>query len=110
MRRILQTHLPGGVRVSVFGSRATGRGLKPHSDLDLLIDSLEELPTMAIADVRHALAESNLPFAVDLLDRHDVGAEFLVRIEAEGLIELLSPPRQAHAAERPQPAQKSSEA
>lgn len=88
VRRILWTHLPSGVRVSVFGSRATGRGLKPHSDLDLLIDSPVELPLMAMADLREALAESDLPFSVDLLDRRDASAEFLARIEDEGLVEL----------------------
>jgi uncharacterized protein len=91
VRRVLRTHLPDGARVSVFGSRATGRGLKPHSDLDLLIDSPVELPIMAIADVREALTESNLPFTVDLLDRKDASAEFLAAIEFEGLVELIAP-------------------
>ena len=88
VRRILWAHLPSGTRVSVFGSRATGRGLKPHSDLDLLIDCPVELPLMAMADVREALAESDLPFSVDLLDRKDAGAEFLSRLEHEGTIDL----------------------
>ena len=90
--RILQAHLPQGARVSVFGSRATGRGLKPHSDLDLLIDSPAELPIAVLADLREALAESDLPFSVDLLDRRDAGAEFVSRIEAEGLLELRTLP------------------
>ena len=89
--RILREHLPRAARVSVFGSRATGRGLKPHSDLDLLIDSPVELPIAALAGLREALAESDLPFSVDLLDRRDAGAEFLSRIEAEGLCELRLP-------------------
>ncbi len=96
VRRILRTHLPSGARVSVFGSRATGRGLKPHSDLDLLIDSPVELPLMAMADVREALAESDLPFSVDLLDRGDASAEFLARLAHEGMVELrLLPAKQA---------------
>lgn len=86
--RIVRAHLPHGARVSVFGSRATGRGLKPHSDLDLLIDSPVELPTAMLADLRDALAESDLPFSVDLLDRRDASADFLSRIEAEGLLDL----------------------
>ena len=49
VRRILWTHRPSNVRVSVFGSRATGRRLKPHSDLDLLIDSLVELHPLPTA-------------------------------------------------------------
>ena len=89
VRGILQAHLPGGTRVSVFGSRATGRGLKPHSDLDLLIDSPLDLPLRAVADVRHALAESDLSFTVDLLDRRDAGDEFLARLARQGLVEWL---------------------
>lgn len=88
VRSILLTHLPSGARVSVFGSRATGRGLKPHSDLDLLIDSPATLPLAAIASLREAFAESNLPFSVDLLERCDASAEFLSRITNEGMFEL----------------------
>ena len=91
VRHILRTHLPTGTRVSAFGSRATGRGLKPHSDLDLLIDGPGELPLVTIADLREAFAESDLPFSVDLLERCDASAEFLSRIEDDGMVEL-SPP------------------
>lgn len=88
VRRILLAHLPRGARVSVFGSRATGRGLKPHSDLDLLIDNPHELPLAVIAELREAFAESNLPFSVDLLERRNASPEFLSRIEDEGMVEL----------------------
>ena len=88
VRRILQAHLPGGASVRVFGSRATGRGLKPHSDLDLLIDSPEELPLAVMGDLREALAESNLPFSVDLLERRDASDEFVSRLAALGMVEM----------------------
>ncbi len=77
--RILSTNLPRYARVRVFGSRATARGLKPHSDLNLLIGSPHELPLAAIAELREAFAESNPPFSVDLLKRCDVSAAFLSR-------------------------------
>ena len=96
VRRALGSHLPRGARVRVFGSRATGRGLKPHSDLDLLIDSPVELSLAALASLREALAESNLPFSVDLLARVDASAEFVAQIEREGMIEL-SPLPTEHA-------------
>ena len=86
--RILGTHLTSGTRVSAFGSRATCRGLKPHSDLDLLIDSPVELPLMVLADIREAFAESDLPFSLDRLERSDASAEFLSRLEQEGMLEL----------------------
>jgi predicted nucleotidyltransferase len=89
VRHILARYLPPGAKVSVFGSRATSRGLKPHSDLDLLIDSQAALPLLALADAREALAESDLPFAVDILERKDASEEFLARLDAQGMIPLL---------------------
>ena len=92
IRRILGTHLSSGTRVSAFGSRATGRALKPHSDLDLLIDSPLELALMTMANLREAVSESDLPFSVDLPDRRDASAEFLALINSDGVVELtLSP-------------------
>ena len=88
VRRALGSHLPRGARVRVFGSRATGRGLKPHSDLDLLIDSPLELALMTMADLREALSVSDLPFSVDLLDRRDASPEFLTQINSVGVVEL----------------------
>ena len=57
-------------------------------DLDLLIDNPHELPLAAIAELREAFAESNLPFSVDLLERRNASPEFLSRIEDEGMVEL----------------------
>ena len=88
VRRILWRHLPSGTRVSVFGSRATARGFKAHSDLDLLIDTPVERPLIVLANLREALAESDPPFSVDLLDRRDASAEFLAQIELGGMVEL----------------------
>lgn len=96
VRRILWQHLPVNTRVLAFGSRATGRGLKPHSDLDLLIESPAALPTATLANLKDALAESSLPFAVDLIESRDCSAEFLARIRSEGWVEL-SPPPAEHA-------------
>ena len=81
VRTILSRHLPAGARVHVFGSRATGHNLKPHSDLDLLIDYPTELPLASVAALRDALTESNLPFSVDLLERRDASAEFLASVD-----------------------------
>ncbi len=88
VRRILRTHLPEEARVTVFGSRATGRGLKPHSDLDLLIESPEAVPLAVMADLRDALTESDLPFSVDLVERRDASDEFLASIARSGLVEF----------------------
>jgi predicted nucleotidyltransferase len=86
---LLRQHLPLGSRVRVFGSRATGLGLKPHSDLDLLIEAPNELPMSVIGDLREAMAESALPFSVDLLQARDASEGFLAKANQLGMIELL---------------------
>lgn len=88
LRHILATHLPEDAKVSVFGSRATGLGLKPHSDLDLLINSPRKLALLVIADLREALAESSLPFSVDLLLAEDAEPRFLAQIQGKGMVDL----------------------
>ena len=88
VRRILWSHLPIGARVIVFGSRATGRGVRALSDLALLIDSPVELPLIVLPDVREALAASHLPFSVDLLERRDAGTKSLTQLEPGGMTEL----------------------
>ena len=50
LRHILASRLPVGVKVQVFGSRATGIRLKPHSDLDLLIVGPDKLPLLLQGD------------------------------------------------------------
>ena len=90
---ILRRWLPQAARITVFGSRATGVGLKPHSDLDLLVDTPVPLPISALADLREAFSQSNLPFAVDLLERRDATPEFLAGIATAGSCQMGVPAR-----------------
>lgn len=57
-----------GVPVWAFGSRVHGRNLKRYSDLDLALLTQEPLSLDALAELRDAFAESDLPFRVDLVD------------------------------------------
>ena len=95
VQQVLRRWLPSSARAIVFGSRATGIGLKPHSDLDLLLETPAPLPLAALADLREAFSQSDLPFAVDLLERQDATPEFLARIAAAGSCPLALP---GHAA------------
>ena len=72
---ILNRHLPPGVSVSVFGSRADGTP-KPWSDLDLVLSGDGALPLAVIAALREAFDESALPWKVDLVDRASVDEAF----------------------------------
>jgi predicted nucleotidyltransferase len=84
---ILRHHLPAGSHIMAFGSRATGRRFKPHSDLDLVVDAPTIPSILALADLREALAESTLPFHVDLLWLRELDPAFIDLLKAEGLVE-----------------------
>ena len=88
LRHILASRLPVGVKIQVFGSRATGIRLKPHSDLDLLIVGPEKLPLLLLGDLREALSESGLPFSVDIVEARYAEPEFLASLEQLGTFEL----------------------
>jgi len=88
LRGILKTHLPPDASVHAFGSRASGIGLKAHSDLDLLVGGQGKLPLRDLANLREALTESNLPFSVDILEARDAEPKFLLRLKRIGLVEL----------------------
>lgn len=60
---LLRKHLPGATAWA-YGSRARWTA-KPHSDLDLAVFP-DPRQAAAVADLREAFEESNLPFRVDL--------------------------------------------
>jgi type I restriction enzyme S subunit len=64
--RILDAHVPDR-QVWAFGSRVNGTA-KAFSDLDLAILGETPVPADALADLKDALRESDLPFKVDVID------------------------------------------
>ncbi|MXW72151.1 MAG: hypothetical protein F4Z74_11940 [Acidobacteria bacterium] len=64
---ILKKHLPHGVKVWVFGSRAEWT-TKDSSDLDLALESDGPLDTRTVMALELAFEESLLPFNVDVVD------------------------------------------
>jgi type I restriction enzyme S subunit len=81
---IIARHLPGGVSVRVFGSRAKWSA-KPHSDLDLAVKGKGPLPSPMLGDLTEALSESDLPFRVDVVDWHSVTPSFQAVIDRDGV-------------------------
>ncbi len=75
VHRVLAAHLPRGVRVGVFGSRAGGEP-KPWSDLDLVLEGEQALSLAVQAELAEAFDESALPWKVDLVDRKAIDAAF----------------------------------
>jgi type I restriction enzyme S subunit len=75
VKDILREHLPRGVKVWVFGSRAEWT-TKDSSDLDLALDGDEPLDSRTVMALELAFEESLLPFSVDVVDLHRVDEAF----------------------------------
>ncbi|VAX09560.1 hypothetical protein MNBD_GAMMA26-348 [hydrothermal vent metagenome] len=84
VRRILRAFVPEQ-RVFIFGSRATGNQLKPHSDLDVLIQVEIPLPLRQKRQLTEAFDESSLPFKVDVLESTELDSSFLQAVTQEAL-------------------------
>ena len=72
---VLQRHLPAGVKVWVFGSRATWE-TKDSSDLDLALEGDGEIPPRSLSALEAAFEDSDLPFAVDIVDVNRIDERF----------------------------------
>ena len=79
---ILRAHLPAGFRVWVFGSRANWT-TKDSSDLDLAVEGAGRLDYKAMVGLEVALEESDLPYAVDVVDLNAVSPEFKRIVEGQ---------------------------
>jgi len=81
VQSILRSYVPDS-KVYVFGSRATGKAGR-FSDLDLVVEGKTELGLLAMAELKDAFRESNLPFRVDVLDWLSISDAFRKRIKHE---------------------------
>ncbi len=79
---ILRTHLPAGVKVWVFGSRATWT-TKDSSDLDLAVEGDASLDHGVMVGLEIAFEESDLPYTVDVVDLNLVDARFKQIVEMQ---------------------------
>ena len=83
VRAILRTHAPHH-RAYVFGSRvvlnaADKKRLKPHSDLDLLLEGPRLKLHQAFA-LKEAFSESDLPMRVDTVAANDLPDAWDIRV------------------------------
>ena len=74
LQSLLQQYVPG-VTVWAFGSRVNGNA-KPHSDLDLVLQTASAIPQQQLFALQDALEESDLPIKVDVLDWQQISPEF----------------------------------
>ena len=89
---VLRTNLPKRTKVSVFGSRATGKARR-YSDLDLAIDAGRKLTLDELAALTEAFSDSDLPYRVDLVDWQDIDDRWrqIIASERVALIEDAPP-------------------
>lgn len=73
----------------IFGSRASGKNLKPFSDLDIAIQSSNKISMTTLAKTLEEFAASDLPFKVDLIDLQSISEEFKKNIKMD-MIEMHS--------------------
>ena len=84
LKKILQAFAPEGRKVVLFGSRATGLRLKPHSDIDLCVMGDTPLSSREISDLKDALSNSNLSVRVDVVDWPSASPNFQAIIKENG--------------------------
>jgi type I restriction enzyme S subunit len=84
VRRILAAHVPD-CEVWAFGSRVGGTA-KDFSDFDLAILGDAPIPAAALADLRDAFRESDLPFKVDAIDWATTDRHFRRIVEEQHVV------------------------
>lgn len=82
IRDRLRGHLPPGVGVYLFGSRAR-RTASWNADYDLWIDA--DVPEGVIHAILEALDESFVPFKVDIVTTPELRGHFADRVKAEAI-------------------------
>ena len=86
VRDLVGAHLPG-VEVLAYGSRVQG-GAHDGSDLDLVLRNPDgkAVPSVMLEDFREAVAQSNLPILVDVLDWARIPESFRKEIMRGGVV------------------------
>ena len=79
---VLHRHLPAGVKVWVFGSRASW-ATKDSSDLDLALDGDTKIPPRSLSALEAAFEDSDLPYAVDIVDLKRINERFRRIVEQQ---------------------------
>ena len=79
---LLLKHLPAGVKVWVFGSRANWT-TKDSSDLDLALEGECKLSHKVLGTLKDAFEDSALPYTVDVVDLHRIGDSFRQIVESQ---------------------------
>lgn len=80
VKSVLREHLPPGVKVFAFGSRAKWT-TRNSSDLDICLKGENALPDKALSRIDIDLEESVIPYKVDVIDWNRITPEFQANIK-----------------------------
>jgi len=83
--QIFNKELPN-VEIRAFGSRFSGTEPSPEADLDLAIMAGHIISLERMITIERSLAESGLPFAVDVFDFAKLTSKFKDIIEKEYVV------------------------
>ncbi len=72
-------------RIYLFGSRARGTNAE-YSDIDIALDVGSRIPVKVIDEAKAMLAESNIPYKIDIVDIFQVGEVMRNQILKERII------------------------
>ena len=84
VKQILKKHLPQGILIWVFGSRATCNA-KEYSDLDIALqtENGQKIDFELIVMLMDDFEESNLPFKVDVVDYNSISGIFKQNVDSQ---------------------------
>lgn len=80
---IIRKYLPK-TKIVLFGSRARGTH-NSGSDIDIALDNGEPISWAIMGSIKEDIAESNIPFFVDIVDMHEISDDMLHSINKEGI-------------------------
>ncbi|GGJ90364.1 hypothetical protein GCM10007063_11200 [Lentibacillus kapialis] len=82
---VLQSLQDVPVNVYLFGSWARCEE-KRTSDIDIALQSNEEIPVTMVVDLRERIEESTLPYHVDVVNLENASHELVKKVEEEGVL------------------------
>jgi len=72
-------------KIYLFGSRARGNH-GPRSDIDIAIDEGKPITPNRVGEASDMLAESNIPYKIDVVDFHSASEDMKKLILTEGIL------------------------
>lgn len=82
VKSLLKHYIPN-CSVWAFGSRVSGKNLKPFSDLDLAIRCQNSDKNLQIEQLKEAFIESDIPIKIDIVNWNEIDVSFKKIIERQ---------------------------